>query len=71
MMNLMPYGVEHKTPKTVFRCAKHIATVDAARRLHDFWKAVEPGFTVFGVFIDKIKFSTYPWRHGPRTDCCG
>jgi hypothetical protein len=31
-MNLMPYGVEHETPKTVFCCVVNIATLDVVRR---------------------------------------
>ncbi len=44
-MNLMPHGVEHDNPKTVFGCAINLETLDAVRRLE--------AFTVFGLSIDK------------------
>jgi hypothetical protein len=31
-MNLMPHGVEHDKPKTVFGCAANLETLDAIRR---------------------------------------
>ncbi len=71
-MNLMPHGVEHETPKTVFCCAVNLATLDAVRRFLrlPYLSKREPNkrHTVFGVSIDKIKSMSYLWinKHTPR-----
>jgi hypothetical protein len=67
-MNLMPYGVEHETPKTVFYCAVNIATLDVVRRFLKLLHISKREITVFGVSIDKIKSMPYLWinKHTPR-----
>jgi hypothetical protein len=59
-MDLMPHGVEHDNPKTVFGCATNLETLDAVRRFDRL--------TVFGLSIDKQKSIPYLWinQHTPR-----
>jgi hypothetical protein len=68
-MKLMPHGVEHETPKTVFCCAVNIATLDVVRRsLKLLHLSKRKFFTVFGVSIDEIESMPYRWinKHTPR-----